>query len=84
MIGLLSKLQKNMNCVSRNDIPGAVRELYDTIERNERAFAKREAELRKGGDLMSELKKARAKLKLFEEAPLLPGFEIEDLGTDDE
>lgn len=79
MIGLLSKFQKEMFCVSRNDIPGAVREIYDTIERNEKAFAKRKAELLKGGNLLDELKKARAKLKYFEEAPLLPGFDMEDL-----
>lgn len=79
MMGLLSRFQKDMNCVMRNDIPGAVRELYATMERNEKAFAKREAELRMGGNLLDELKKARAKLKLFEEAPLLPGFNVEDL-----
>lgn len=82
MIGLLSKFQKNMNCITKNDIPGAVREIYDTMERNEAAFAKREAELRMGGDLLEELKKARAKLKLFQEAPLLPGFDLEDLNED--
>lgn len=79
MMGLLTKFQKNMNCITRNDIPGAVREIYDTMERNEAAFAKREAELRMGGNLLDELKKARAKLKHFEEAPLLPGFNMEDL-----
>lgn len=79
MIGLLSRFQKNMNCITRNDISGAVRELYETMERNEKAFAKREAELRMGGNLLDELKKARAKLKHFEEAPLLPGFDMEDL-----
>lgn len=83
MLGLLSRFQKDMNCVTKNDIPGAVRELYEALERNEQAFAKREAELRMGGNLLDELKKARAKLKLFEEAPLLPGFEIEDLKKDD-
>lgn len=82
MIGLLSKFQKNMNCITKNDIPGAVREIYDTMERNEAAFAKREAELRMGGNLLDELKKARAKLKLFQEAPLLPGFDLEDLKED--
>ena len=79
MMGLLTKFQKNMNCITRNDIPGAVREIYDTIERNEAAFARREAELRMGGNLIDELRKARAKLKHFEEAPLLPGFNMEDL-----
>lgn len=79
MMGLLTKFQKNMNCITRNDIPGAVREIYDTMERNEAAFAKREAELRMGGNLLIELRKARAKLRYFEEAPLLPGFDMEDL-----
>lgn len=79
MMGLLTKFQKNMNCITKNDIPGAVREIYDTMERNEAAFAKREVELRMGGDLLTELRKARAKLRYFEEAPLLPGFDMEDL-----
>ena len=79
MMGLLTKFQKNMNCITKNDIPGAVREIYDTMERNEAAFAKREAELRRGGNLLTELRKARAKLRYFEEAPLLPGFDMEDL-----
>lgn len=79
MMGLLTKFKKNMNCITRNDIPGAVREIYDTMERNEAAFAKREAELRMGGNLLTELRKARAKLRYFEEAPLLPGFDMEDL-----
>lgn len=79
MMGLLTRFQKNMNCITRNDIPGAVREIYATMERNDAAFAKREAELRMGGNLLDELKKARAKLKHFEEAPLLPGFDMEDL-----
>lgn len=79
MMGLLTRFQKNMNCITRNDIPGAVREIYDTIERNDAAFARREAELRMGGNLIDELRKARAKLKHFEEAPLLPGFNMEDL-----
>lgn len=79
MMGLLTRFQKNINCITRNDIPSAVREIYDTMERNEAAFAKREAELRMGGNLLDELKKARAKLKHFEEAPLLPGFNMEDL-----
>ena len=78
-IGLLSKLQSNMNCVTRNDIPGAVREIYGAMERNEKAFAKRREELLEGGNLLDELKKARAKLKHFEEAPLLPGFNMDDL-----
>lgn len=82
MLGLLSRVQKDLNCVARNDISDAVRELYNINERNEKAFAKRKEELHYGGDLMSELKKARAKLKLFEEAPLLPGFELEDIGED--
>lgn len=81
MMGLLTKFQKNMNCITRNDISGAVREIYDTMERNEAAFAKREAELRMGGNLLDELKKARAKLKHFEQAPLLPGFDMEDLNN---
>lgn len=79
MMGLLTKFQKNMNCITKNDIPGAVREIYDTMERNEAAFAKRETELRMGGNLLTELRKARAKLRYFEEAPLLPGFDMEDL-----
>ncbi len=79
MIGLLSRLQKNMNCIMRNDIPSAVRELYDTIERNDKAFARRRAELIDGGDLLEQLQKAREKIKLFEEAPLLPGFDLEDI-----
>ncbi len=83
MLGLLSRFQKDMNCVTKNDIPGAVRELYEVAERNEKAFAQREAELRMGGNLLDELKKARAKLKLFEEAPLLPGFELEDLNNEE-
>lgn len=83
MLGLLSRFQKDMNCVTKNDISGAVRELYEAQERNERAFSQREEELRVGGNLLDELRKARAKLKLFEEAPLLPGFEIEDLKEDD-
>jgi len=82
MIGLLSRFQKNMNCIMKNDIPGAVREIYDTMERNEAAFAKREAELRVGGNLLDELKKAREKLKLFEKAPLLPGFDMDELNND--
>lgn len=77
--GLLTKLQKNMNCIIRTDIPSAVREVYDTIERNEEAFAKREKELIKGGDLYEQLQQARLKIKLFEEAPLLPGFDLDDL-----
>ena len=83
MIGLLTRYQYNMNCITKNDISGAVRELYETMERNEKAFEQREKELKKGGNLLDELKKARAKLKLFEEAPLLPGFDVEDLGEDD-
>ena len=79
MMGLLTKFQKNMNCITKNDIPVAVREIYDTMESNEAAFAKREAELRMGGNLLTELRKARAKLRYFEEAPLLPGFDMEDL-----
>ncbi|MBP3463722.1 MAG: hypothetical protein J6K45_04495 [Clostridia bacterium] len=78
-LGLLSRFQKDLNCVTRNDIPGAVREIYATMERNEEAFRKREAELRMGGNLLDELKKARAKLKLFQDAPLLPGFNLDDL-----
>ena len=41
MMGLLTRFQKNMNCITRNDIPSAVREIYDTMERNEAAFAQR-------------------------------------------
>ncbi len=78
-LGLMSRLQKDMNCVTKNDIPGAVREIYNAAERNQEAFRKRKAELRMGGNLLDELKKARAKLKHFQEAPLLPGFEIDDL-----
>ena len=82
MLGLLSRVQKDLNCVAKNDISDAVRELYNINERNEKAFAQREKELHYGGDLLGELRKARAKLKLFEEAPLLPGFELEDIGED--
>jgi len=78
-LGLLSRFQKDLNCVIKNDIPGAVREIYATMERNEEAFKKRKAELRMGGNLLDELKKARAKLKHFQEAPLLPGFDMDDL-----
>ncbi|MBR3152946.1 MAG: hypothetical protein IKF52_05040 [Clostridia bacterium] len=78
-LGLLTRFQKDMNCVKRDDIPGAVRELYNTFERNEKCFAKKEAELRMGGDLFEELRKARAKLKLLEKAPLLPGFTEDDI-----
>ena len=77
--GLLTRFQLGMNSVQRDDIPDAVRELYITIERNAKAFKKREAELSYGGNLLDELRKARAKLKYFEEAPLLPGFNMEDL-----
>ncbi len=78
-LGLLTRFQKDMNCLKRDDIPGAVRELYNTFERNEQSFAKKEAELRMGGNLIDELRKARAKLKLLEEAPLLPGFTEDDI-----
>jgi hypothetical protein len=79
MMGLLSMMQLDLNCVGRNDIPEAVRELYNIHERNEKAFAKRRKELQYGGNLLDELKKAREKLKYFESAPLLPGFNMEDL-----
>ncbi len=78
-LGLLTRFQKDMNCLKRDDISGAVRELYNTFERNEENFAKKEAELRMGGNLIDELRKARAKLKLLEEAPLLPGFTEDDI-----
>ena len=76
-VGLLSRFQTNMNCVKRHDTPDAVRVLYETLERNEKAFAKREAELRMGGDLLEELRKARAKLRYYETAPILPGLETD-------
>lgn len=37
-MGLLTRFQKNMNCITRNDIPGAVREIYATMERNDLCF----------------------------------------------
>ena len=49
MMGLLTKYQKEMNCLMKNDIPGAVRELYNNQERIEKAFARREKELTYGG-----------------------------------
>ena len=61
------------------EVSNIMLQIYDTMERNEAAFAKREAELRMGGNLLTELRKARAKLRYFEEAPLLPGFDMEDL-----
>lgn len=36
MMGLLTKYQKEMNCLMKNDIPGAVRELYNNQERMEK------------------------------------------------
>lgn len=78
-LGLITRFQKDMNCLKRDDISGAVRELYNAFERNEQNFAKREAELRMGGDLIEELKKAKMKLKLIEEAPVLPGFTEDDI-----
>lgn len=83
MMGLISMMQLDLNCVGRNDIPAAVRELYNIEERNAKAFAKREKELHYGGNLLDELKKARARLKYFESAPLLPGFNLEDLENED-
>lgn len=81
-LGLITRFQKDMNCLKRDDISGAVRELYNTFERNKKCFEIKEAELRKGGDLLEELKKARAKLKLLEEAPVLPGFSEDDIKFD--
>ena len=37
MLGLLSRVQKDLNCVAKNDISDAVRELYNINERNEKA-----------------------------------------------
>lgn len=79
MMGLLTKYQKEMNCLMKNDIPGAVRELYNNQERIEKAFARREKELNYGGDLVEQIRKAKQKLRLLKEAPLLPGFTIDDL-----
>ena len=45
MLGLLSRVQKDLNCVAKNDISDAVRELYNINERNEKAFAQREKAL---------------------------------------
>lgn len=74
-VGLLTRFQNNMNCVKKYDIPDAVRVLYETIERNEKAFEKRAAFLKEGGNLLDELVKARNKLRYFENAPVLPGLE---------
>ena len=72
MMGLLTRYQKEMNCLMKNDIPGAVRELYNNQERIEKA-------LTYGGDLVEQIRKAKQKLRLLKEAPLLPGFTIDDL-----
>ncbi len=79
MIGLLTKYQKEMNCLMRNDVSGAIRELYNNQERIEKAFARRERELIHGGDLVEEIRKANQRLRLLKSAPLLPGFTIKDL-----
>ena len=74
-VGMLTRFQNNMNCVKRYDIPDAVRVLYETIERNDKAFARRREFFRNGGNLLDELVKARNKLRYFEMAPVLPGME---------
>ena len=76
-VGMLTRFQNNMNCVKRYDIPDAVRVLYETIERNDKAFARRREFFRNGGNLLDELVKARNKLRYFEMAPVLPGMEKE-------
>lgn len=76
-VGLLTRFQNNMNCVKRNDIPDAVRVLYETSERNDKAFERRAKLLKNGGNLLDELKKARAKLRYFENSPVLPGMEVD-------
>jgi len=79
MMGLLTKYQKEMNCLLKNDISGAIRELYNNQERIEKAFLRREKELTYAGDLVAEIRKAKQKLRLVKEAPLLPGFTMNDL-----
>lgn len=79
MIGLLTKYQKEMNCLTKNDISGAIRELYTNQERIEKAFARRQAQLTYAGDLVECIRKANAKLRLVKDAPLLPGFNMTDL-----
>ncbi len=70
MIGLISRLQKNMNSIKRNDISSAIRELYNTEERNRNAFIQREKELRITGiDVYNDLYKIKNKLKLLKEMP---------------
>jgi len=82
-IGLLTKYQKEMNCLARNDISGAIRELYNNQERIEKAFSQRRKEFINGGDLEEEIRKARAKLELLKSAPMLPGFSYDDLNDED-
>ena len=77
-VGLLTKYQKEMNCLQRNDISGAIRELYNNQERIEKAFSKRRQEFIHGGDIQVEIDKARQKLELLKKAPLLPGFTMDD------
>lgn len=79
MMGLLTKYQKEMNCLMKNDVSGAIRELYNNQERIEKAFARREKELTYGGDLVEQIRRANQRLRLLKEAPLLPGFTIDDL-----
>ena len=79
MMGLLTKYQKEMNCLLKNDISGAIRELYNNQERIEKAFLRSEKELIYAGDLVEEIRKAKQKLRLVKEAPLLPGFTMNDL-----
>ncbi len=79
MMGLLTKYQKEMNCLRKNDISGAIRELYNNQERIEKAFLRREKELTYAGDLVEEIRKAKQKIRLVKEAPLLPGFTMNDL-----
>lgn len=77
-VGLLTKFQKEMNCLQRNDISGATRELYNNQDRIEKAFSKRRQEFIHGGNLEDEIDKARRKLEILKHAPLLPGFTMDD------
>ena len=79
MMGLLTKYQKEMNCLRKNDISGAIREIDNNQEIIEKAFLRREKELTYAGDLVEEIRKAKQKIRLVKEAPLLPGFTMNDL-----
>lgn len=77
-VGLITKYQKEMNCMSKNDISGAIRELYNNQERIEKAFSQRRKEFIHGGDIQEEIDKARMKLEMLKKAPMLPGITMED------